>query len=121
MHNYTDSLSRALMTFQCIEEALKMYICYADTNIQRKDVANNSLVKLTKKYTLASNNISLAKKIQDLSKRRNEIAHEGFLFTFEEQKNEKLLKKLTAKIDKTYYDANEALKKLMQELSKVRV
>ncbi len=128
MKNYTEILNRVLIDFQFIEEAFKMYISYTDKIIQRevssffpykstrKDINKFTLGKLINKYSKVSNNTHLAKRARALTSERNRLAHQGFIFTYSEQKNEAFLKQQTANLEETHIEATELLGELIQEL-----
>ena len=132
MKNYSEILNSVLIDFQFIEEAFKMYISYTDQIIQRevssffpykftrKDIDKFTLGKLIDKYSKVSNNTLLVKKAKGLTCERNRLAHQGFLFTYSEQKNESFLKQRTANLEEIHIEAAELLRELMQELKNLQ-
>lgn len=129
MDKYSNALNKVLTDFQFIEECLKMYMVYADRIIQinvssyfpykynRKDVEKLALGKLTDRYSKLSDNISLVKQIQEVMKKRNDLAHQGFLFTSEEQKDTKLLESLTTDLEQLHIKTKKILFELSKETS----
>lgn len=129
MKDYVNAHAMAMIDFQFIEEALKRYISKADKLIQiqvshlfpyrydRKDVEKLALKRLLERYSKISNNTSLVKQIDKLTKKRNDLAHQGFLFTTEEQKDKLLLKNLIKDLDKLHLETKEIFFILTQEIS----
>lgn len=129
MDKYSNALNKVLTDFQFIEECLKMYMTYADRIIQinvssyfpykynRKDVEKLALGKLTDRYSKLSDNTSLVKQIQEVMKKRNDLAHQGFLFTSEEQKDKRLLESLTTNLEQLHIKTKNILFELSKETS----
>lgn len=129
MDKYSNALNKVLTDFQFIEECLKMYMVYADRIIQinvssyfpykynRKDVEKLALGKLTDRYSKLSDNISLVKQIQGVMKKRNNLAHQGFLFTSEEQNDTKLIESLTTDLEQLHIKTKKILFELSKETS----
>ena len=85
----------------------------------RKDVENNSLGTLLKKFEKLNTNKELIKKIKSLIKQRNHVAHQGFLLTYEEQQDDKFLSEQIESIELIVKSSKECLDLLLVELKKV--
>jgi hypothetical protein len=108
---YLQKVPCVLLTFQYIEEFLRMYIahCYQIINFKvskhipfkynYKDLQKDSLGTLLSKFKNLSKESSLIKKIENLVKDRNYCAHEAYLLAYEQQKDSKYLIKEIEKID----------------------
>ena len=116
-----------LVTFQYLEEGLRMYISNAYEIIKNKlngtipfyytykDVEKDSLRKLISKFEKFNSNKKLIEKIKKLIPRRNKIAHNSFLFNFKEIDTNELSLKIE-KMEKILEEGKSCMTLLRDEL-----
>src|SRR5574337_959155 len=120
---YLDLVAKALLDFQYIELALKLYIVETYAIISSrvkeivpfkygwKDVENESLGRLLDRFSKISSDRQLIKDLRPLQKERNRLAQQAYVLMLEEQSDSDQLEKgcasYKAKIqDKTVSYAN---------------
>jgi hypothetical protein len=128
MQDYFDEITRCLMSFQYIEEALKQnltrlnvliyfrikkYVPYdLKANLQSiNNAAMGRLIDLYKSYCNDDNLISDLRKIKD---HRDKIAHQGLLMTSEEIHDEKVVKLKTSEFKEIKKFAEKSMNKLLE-------
>ena len=94
---YLDLVGKALLDFQYIELALKLYIAEVYAIISSrvegivpfkydwKDVENEPLGRLLDRFSMISSDHQLVKDLRPLQKERNKLAHQAYVLTLEEQ------------------------------------
>ncbi len=97
MKEYIDAVTNVLMSFQYIEVALRSYISLANEKIKDKLngtipfkydnewIKKDSLGTLIDKFSKVNNNKDLINSLGKLTRDRNQIAHQGFLLTTEQE------------------------------------
>lgn len=128
---YWHKLGNALLNFQYIEEALRTYLwCVYNIvklklgnqipfKFSRKDVKTDSLGVLIAKFEKVSSNKQLIDQLNGLVKVRNHCAHQAYLMTFEEMKDDKYLSSEIKKMEWVITHSDKCVKDLHKELFKI--
>ena len=109
---YLDLVGKALLDFQYIELALKLYIAEVYAIISSrvegivpfkydwKDVENEPLGRLLDRFSMISSDHQLVKDLRPLQKERNKLAHQAYVLTLEEQSDGDQLEKECVRLTK---------------------
>lgn len=109
---YLDLVGKALLDFQYIELALKLYIAETYAIISSrvkgivpfkydwKDVENEPLGRLLDQFSKISSDHQLVEDLRPLQKERNKLAHQAYVLTLEEQSDGDQLEKECARLTK---------------------
>lgn len=129
---YFDRLPQCLMTFQFIEEVLKVYIHAVDLAIHvkmkgfihyevpGKELWRQPLGSLIREFDRRTDKKDIVASLRELTEERNLFAHRGYLISHEESAGNEDISKLIVRLDITHAKAKECLKSLIQEGSRVR-
>ena len=125
------ALTDALMTFQYIEEGLKMYIERAywiilkkvgnaiPIRLSRDDIETKPLNRLLDHFAKYNSNDSLVAELRGLTKERNYCAHQAFLLTVSETEDADYMRKHIDKIKEIKVMANRGLQRLFKEAHQI--
>lgn len=107
---YLDLVGQALLDFQFIELALKLYMAETYAIISSrvegvvpfkygwKDVENEPLGRLLDQFSKISSDHQLIQELRPLQKERNKLAHQAYVLTLEEQSDGDRLEKECARL-----------------------
>ncbi|MGA9111715.1 MAG: hypothetical protein ACLPSL_06300 [Smithella sp.] len=124
---YFQKIQGVLLTFQFIEELIRMHISYCYQIIylkvsrhipfkyNYKDLQKDSLGTLISKFKKFNKDSSLITNIENIVKDRNYCAHQAYLLTYEQQRNPEHLIKEVKRIDEIIGKAENCLERLMAE------
>ena len=124
-------LQGILVTFQFIEELLRMYIAYCykiislkvskfiEFKYSYKDLQKDSLGTLISHFKKLSKKSSLIKNIEQIIKDRNYCAHEAYLLTYEQQKDSNYLLKEIKKLDEMISKTQNCFELLLAEVKQI--
>lgn len=128
---YSRQLTLCMMTYQFIEFGLRfsLHRCHAVTKFRLEgylpysyrfeaieEAALGRLVEWFKAYTT---NTSLIEDLRKIKKKRDEVAHQGYVFTIEEQRDDALLKAKTEELVGAHAQAKECYERLQEEMHRV--
>jgi hypothetical protein len=101
--SYSLAVQGVLVDYQFIEEGLRMYAALSYDLIRLRlgkdlpfkfeyaDTEKDSLGKLVSRYEKLSSNITIMKELKELVPHRNQVAHQSFLHTTEQQRSAEYL------------------------------
>lgn len=131
VHQYYDTLPEALMAFQYVEVALKLYIRDCDRMIQKavkdsfhysvreKEIEKMPLGRLIDEFSRRSNRADVVSVLKQLTKHRNFVAHSSYAVSVRNQDDPAKMKELSDRLKKLTELAMACFKALAQEHSRV--
>jgi hypothetical protein len=128
--DYNLIATRTLMSFQYIEELLRMYLSRAydlikfrlagDLPFKQNDlIERKALGALLKEFSRLNDNKELISKISALIPQRNRVAHEAYLLTVEEMNDAPKMLALAGDFDKINATASQCVRQLAIECEKL--
>ena len=132
LEKYFDRLAKCLMSFQAIEEALRLYIEGADLEIQKKmkgflhyEVAGKELWKmplgpLIKEFDKRTDKKDVVTLLKRIVEKRNLFAHRGFLLRTDRNDWEEDVSKLYRSLGTKQKMADACFKVVVREGSRIR-
>ena len=131
MPDYVAEINRAIVSFQFIEECLRMYLGYAYELIQlrvgdalpvrlaRKDIEHWSMGRLIREFSKFSDNSGLVQGMLKLASLRNEIVHRGLLLTAEETQDNQHRERQAERAQRIADGADGCFHELFAEIGKL--
>jgi hypothetical protein len=129
---YLNRLPQCLMTFQFIEEGLKMYIQAADVMIHMrmkdslhyeassKNLWRQPLGSLIRKFERRTDKKDLVAALRAVAEERNFFVHRGFLLTQNEVAGREDISQLLERLESVHVKAKRCLVDLVSESCRVR-
>jgi hypothetical protein len=126
--HYTKQLTLCMLQYQYIEFALRGCIVryhatakfrldgYLPYEVPLEAIDGAALGLLVKWFKLFSTNIALVKELNKLKVERDRLAHQGFVFTYEEQNNDAILSEKTKELEGAHRRAEECFARVHAEL-----
>ena len=127
---YTERLTHCMLKYQYIEFALKGCLVrfhatahfrlagYLPYKVPLEAIESAALGQLIKSFKTFSEDGELVRELNKLSGERDHIAHQGFIFTCEEQNDESLLLERTKELEAARQRAESCLSKVFPELER---
>ena len=131
MPDYLDEINRSIVSFQFIEEALRMYLDYAYQLVQlrvgdalpvhlaRKDIEHWPMVRLIREFAKFNDNAPMIRGMQRLASLRNEVVHRGLLLTHEEIRDQDHMEQQAERAQRIANGAEGCVQELLSEVGKV--
>jgi hypothetical protein len=125
---YIDELTSCMMTYQFIEEGLRfcLYRCHATIQFRldgylpyeapSNTIGDAALGRLVDWYKVFTSNESLIREIRAIKSDRDRLAHQGLVFTLEEQSNDSFLRERTEDLKAAHAKADACFTKLRAEM-----
>ena len=125
---YADEITKCIITFQYIEEALKQnlarlnvlihfrikkYVPY-DIKPNLQSINNAPMGRLIELYKIYCNDNNLISDLRKIKDYRDEIVHQSFLITYDEMHNQKNIKFKISELKRINELAKKSMLKLME-------
>lgn len=126
---YTESFLHCLMLYQFIEESLRFCLvrCHATIKFRLEGyltyesplqaIEDAALGRLIDWYNPFTTNKDLIRDLRHIKTVRDHVAHQGLVFTLEEQLNEKLLEQKSEELEVAKAEAEHCFKLVTQEMN----
>ena len=130
--DYLRRLPQCLVTFQFVEEALRMYVDSVDLVIQDKmkdffhydglgeSLSKMSLGSLIREFDRRTDRNDIVSSLKRLARERNYFAHQGYLLSLKQLAGYTDISDLTSRLDDAHEKAIECLESLKHEIKRVR-
>ena len=131
MADYLAEINRAIVSFQFIEECLRIYLGYAYELLQlrvgdalpvrlaRKDIEHWSMGRLIREFAKFNDNSGLVEGMLKLASLRNEVAHRGLLLTVEQTQDKQHMEQQAERALRIADGANGCFHELFAEIGKL--
>ena len=131
LRKYWHKLGNALLNFQFMEEIIRMYLGIAYDVVKKKldnqipfkfsyrDIKQDSLGTLVTKFEKFNSNKQLIEEVVRLVKIRNYCAHQAYLMTAEQQKDDKYLSGEIKKMETVIRSSDQCVRHLHRELERI--
>ncbi|MCX4186286.1 hypothetical protein [Methylophaga sp. OBS4] len=128
---YTDTLAKCMINYQFVEESLKfcLYRCQAiikfrlwdilPYEVQLKSIDDAALGRLIDQYKAFTKNEPLIKQLRIIKNHRDFCAHQGFLLTGDEQKDDQYLAEKKQELEVFLSESQKCMDMLKEEMDLV--
>lgn len=131
LKQYIDLLPQCMLNYQFIEEGLRfcLYRQHAIVAMRVKtilcykppfdSIQNAAMGKLISYFQTFCDNAELLKSLNEVKKKRDHIAHQGYLLTFEEQNDQKFISDQLIELESAYKEAKDCFSVLKAEMKRI--
>ena len=127
--DYFDAVTRCLMTFQYIEETLKMVLVrlesltyfrlkeYTPYNLKPRldSIRSAAMGRLIDMLKIYSDDDRLIADLKEIKKRRDQVAHQSLLMTVEEMNDRETIHLKASELEDMEKSAEDTLKKILEK------
>lgn len=126
--DYFDAVTRCMMAFQHIEEAMKMVLVrlesltyfrlkdytYYDLKPKFNSIQNAAMGRLIDMLKIYTDDVNLVTELQKTKKKRDQVAHQSLLMTVEEMNDKEIIHLKASELEKLNEFANATLMKICE-------
>ena len=133
LKQYFDLLPQCMLNYQFIEEGLRfcLYRQHGIVAMRVKtifpykpsfdSIQNAAMGKLISHFQTFCDNEGLLKSLNEVKKKRDHLAHQGYLLTFEEQHDPKFVSDQLVELESAYKEAKACFLALQGEMERIHI